>query len=77
MRETTQDLTPTTETPAAVEDQLVEESVGCMAAAFSTGLPLEGPAPEWVQGYGQTAVAARDRELAIPRSHLEHSHTAS
>ena len=77
MRETTQDETPTTETPAAVEDRLVEESVGCMAATFSTGLPLEGPDPEWGQSYGETALAARDRELSIPRSHLEHSHTAS
>ena len=33
---------------------------GCMAAKFFTGLPLDGPDPECVQGYGETALAARD-----------------
>jgi hypothetical protein len=28
-----------------------------------------------VQGYGETALAARDADLATPRSHLDHSHT--
>jgi hypothetical protein len=46
-----------------------------MAAKFFTGLPLDGPDPECVQGYGETALAARDRELLIPRSHIDHSHT--
>ena len=48
---------------------------GCMAAKFFTGLPLDGPDPECVQGYGETALAARDGELVTPRSHLDHSHT--
>jgi mycofactocin radical SAM maturase len=48
---------------------------GCMAAKFFTGLPLDGPDPECVQGYGETALAARDIDLAKPKSHLDHSHT--
>ena len=48
---------------------------GCMAAKFFTGLPLDGPDPECVQGYGETALAARDAAAAPPRSHLDHSHT--
>ena len=48
---------------------------GCMAAKFFTGLPLDGPDPECVQGYGETALAARDLEAGTPRSHLDHSHT--
>ena len=49
---------------------------GCMAAKFFTGLPLDGPDPECVQGYGETALAARDRRAwSTPRSHLDHSHT--
>ena len=31
---------------------------GCMAAKFFTGLPLDGPDPECVQGYGSAALAA-------------------
>jgi hypothetical protein len=46
-----------------------------MAAKFFTGLPLDGPDPECVQGYGETALAARDADLVAPRSHLDHSHT--
>ena len=30
---------------------------GCMAAKFFTGLPLDGPDPECVQGYGEQALA--------------------
>ena len=30
-----------------------------MAAKFFTGLPLDGPDPECVQGYGETALAVR------------------
>jgi mycofactocin biosynthetic radical S-adenosylmethionine protein MftC len=48
---------------------------GCMAAKFFTGLPLDGPDPECVQGYGESALAARDADLVPPRSHLDHSHT--
>jgi hypothetical protein len=45
-----------------------------MAAKFFTGLPLDGPDPECVQGYGETALAARDLHLGTPRSHIDHSH---
>ena len=31
-----------------------------MAAKFFTGLPLDGPDPECVQGYGELALAAVD-----------------
>jgi len=31
---------------------------GCMAAKFFTGLPLDGPDPECVKGYGEGALAA-------------------
>jgi mycofactocin radical SAM maturase len=48
---------------------------GCMAAKFFTGLPLDGPDPECVQGHGETALAARDAAVAAPRSSLDHSHT--
>ena len=40
---------------------------GCMAAKFFTGLPLDGPDPECVQGYGETALAARDAATASRR----------
>jgi len=30
---------------------------GCMAAKFFTGLPLDGPDPECVKGYGEAAIA--------------------
>ncbi|MCH9668258.1 MAG: mycofactocin radical SAM maturase [Actinomycetia bacterium] len=43
---------------------------GCMAAKFFTGLPLDGPDPECVQGYGEPALA-RDREK--PTSRVDHS----
>jgi mycofactocin radical SAM maturase len=45
---------------------------GCMAAKFFTGLPIDGPDPECVQGYGETALAA-DRET--PRPRVDHSRT--
>ena len=32
---------------------------GCMAAKFFTGLPLDGPDPECVRGFGEQALAAR------------------
>jgi len=48
---------------------------GCMAAKFFTGLPLDGPDPECVQGYGETALATRDQRSAPPKSSLDHSHT--
>jgi mycofactocin radical SAM maturase len=43
---------------------------GCMAAKFFTGLPLDGPDPECVEGYGVPALAAeRDK----PRASADHS----
>jgi mycofactocin radical SAM maturase len=46
---------------------------GCMAAKFFTGLPLDGPDPECVQGYGTEALNAAD-PAAAPRPALDHSH---
>lgn len=43
---------------------------GCMAAKFFTGLPLDGPDPECVQGYGETALAG---ERTIPAASQDHS----
>ena len=43
---------------------------GCMAAKFFTGLPMDGPDPECVQGYGEPALAL-DRDK--PRSSVDHS----
>jgi mycofactocin radical SAM maturase len=48
---------------------------GCMAAKFFTGLPLDGPDPECVRGFGEAALASRDTSAGTPRSHLDHSHT--
>jgi mycofactocin radical SAM maturase len=45
---------------------------GCMAAKFFTGLPIDGPDPECVQGYGEPALAA-DRDK--PRPRVDHSRT--
>jgi hypothetical protein len=54
-----------------------------MAAKFFTGLPLDGPDPECVRGYGEQALAERARaeqalagadRTAIPRPALDHSH---
>jgi mycofactocin radical SAM maturase len=43
---------------------------GCMAAKFFTGLPLDGPDPECVEGYGAHALATnRDK----PRPSADHS----
>ncbi|PND54209.1 mycofactocin radical SAM maturase [Mycobacterium sp. ENV421] len=43
---------------------------GCMAAKFFTGLPLDGPDPECVQGYGQSGLAG---ERVIPKPAVDHS----
>ncbi|MDT5012517.1 MAG: [mycofactocin precursor peptide]-tyrosine decarboxylase [Mycobacterium sp.] len=43
---------------------------GCMAAKFFTGLPMDGPDPECVRGFGESALAA-DRH--VPRSGVDHS----
>ncbi len=44
---------------------------GCMAAKFFTGLPLDGPDPECVEGHG---VSAAGRERVRPRPGADHSH---
>ena len=49
---------------------------GCMAAKFFTGLPLDGPDPECVRGFGEQALAARATDLALPRSDVDHSRSA-
>jgi len=46
---------------------------GCMAAKFFTGLPLDGPDPECVKGYGEAALAGIDGD-ATPKPSLDHSH---
>lgn len=38
---------------------------GCMAAKFFTGLPLDGPDPECVRGFGAAALG-RDRDVPRP-----------
>jgi radical SAM protein with 4Fe4S-binding SPASM domain len=48
---------------------------GCMAAKFFTGLPLDGPDPECVQGYGEAALAViQPGDARPPRSDVDHSH---
>ena len=51
---------------------------GCMAAKFFTGLPLDGPDPECVQGYGESALASVAASVAsgfsVPKPSLDHSH---
>jgi mycofactocin radical SAM maturase len=46
---------------------------GCMAAKFSTGLPLDGPDPECVKGNADGAL----RLLPAPKPSLDHSHRVS
>jgi radical SAM protein with 4Fe4S-binding SPASM domain len=48
---------------------------GCMAAKFFTGLPLDGPDPECVRGFGEEALASVDAGAA-PRSTVDHSRGA-
>ena len=47
-----------------------------MAAKFFTGLPLDGPDPECVQGHGEAALAAvRPGDgTALPHPAGDHSH---
>ncbi|MFD3927002.1 mycofactocin radical SAM maturase [Streptomyces sp. NPDC058614] len=45
---------------------------GCMAAKFFTGLPLDGPDPECVRGYGESALADPGRTVPAPAQ--DHSH---
>ncbi|WP_082500050.1 mycofactocin radical SAM maturase [Nocardioides sp. Leaf285] len=51
---------------------------GCMAAKFFTGLPMDGPDPECVQGYGEQALVALDAAggRQVPASSQDHSKTA-
>ena len=46
---------------------------GCMAAKFFTGLPLAGPDPECVRGFGATALSSVDQSRT-PRPDGDHSH---
>ncbi|MFC4069614.1 mycofactocin radical SAM maturase [Actinoplanes subglobosus] len=46
---------------------------GCMAAKFFTGLPLDGPDPECVQGHGEKLLATVGSGTA-PRPLGDHSH---
>ena len=44
-----------------------------MAAKFFTGLPLDGPDPECVQGYGEAALASVGAR-EVPKPTGDHSH---
>ena len=46
---------------------------GCMAAKFFTGLPLDGPDPECVRGFGADALVSAG---PVPRAAVDHSHRA-
>jgi mycofactocin biosynthetic radical S-adenosylmethionine protein MftC len=45
---------------------------GCMAAKFFTGLPLDGPDPECVRGFGESALAGLPG-VPLPRPSPDHS----
>lgn len=50
---------------------------GCMAAKFFTGLPLDGPDPECVQGFGEMALSAiAPGERVLPAASQDHSRAA-
>jgi mycofactocin radical SAM maturase len=49
---------------------------GCMAAKFFTGLPLDGPDPECVRGFGEEALGGRG-DGALPKPEGDHSHRIS
>ncbi|WP_024794745.1 mycofactocin radical SAM maturase [Tomitella biformata] len=49
---------------------------GCMAAKFFTGLPMDGPDPECVQGYGEQLLADRDNGV-LPKSSVDQSRTGN
>jgi mycofactocin radical SAM maturase len=48
---------------------------GCMAAKFFTGLPLDGPDPECVQGHAEAALA--DPGRSVPAPGQDHSRRAN
>ncbi|MCS5719959.1 mycofactocin radical SAM maturase [Herbiconiux sp. CPCC 205763] len=48
---------------------------GCMAAKFFTGLPLDGPDPECVRGFGEAALEKRKMDGSIPKPEGDHSHS--
>ncbi|WP_382306451.1 mycofactocin radical SAM maturase [Herbiconiux sp. UC225_62] len=48
---------------------------GCMAAKFFTGLPLDGPDPECVRGFGEEALEKRKMDGSIPKPDGDHSHS--
>ena len=49
-----------------------------MAAKFFTGLPMDGPDPECVQGYGEAALAQALASAApTPKPSVDHSHRTS
>jgi len=47
---------------------------GCMAAKFFTGLPLDGPDPECIVGYGEQALTSSGAMAALPKPDGDHSH---
>ena len=47
---------------------------GCMAAKFFTGLPLDGPDPECVRGFGESALTDVHKR---PQASQDHSRTVS
>ena len=51
---------------------------GCMAAKFFTGLPLDGPDPECVQGYGEASLAQMIQrgDRVVPAANQDHSKAA-
>ena len=47
---------------------------GCMAAKFFTGIPLDGPDPECVEGHGEAALlAASVGQTIVPKPAMDHS----
>jgi mycofactocin biosynthetic radical S-adenosylmethionine protein MftC len=48
---------------------------GCMAAKFFTGLPLDGPDPECVNGYGESLLSAIET-ASNPRPSMDHTKPA-
>nr|WP_274637289.1 mycofactocin radical SAM maturase [Microbacterium bovistercoris] len=48
---------------------------GCMAAKFFTGLPLDGPDPECVRGFGEEALAQAEHQR--PKPSVDRSHRTS